>query len=300
MKRRRQEGKTLRNTRIGAYFTRRQAKNAIKQLLLTMVAGVGVFQGIGVVEAQVPGSGNTSRRPMTLPPSAPMTLPPSSQPNSIQNLPQNAPQSLLQNGNLAAGEAKLQVYALPTEYVAYAVGQLQAQFGADKRVRITTEPETGRLMVLAPEATQRKIAESVAGITQQLSPVAKDISGHVLSNSVQSRQYKLQKIGWRELEDAISRIAGAKLAVSTTNNGEVAQLQLMTDAGPREIMTIDRRRDEVRMQGSPKDVLAWTQVVTAVDMAQADPQRPTQIVPINPATPERIETALRLVRLASY
>jgi general secretion pathway protein D len=296
VKRRRQEGKTLRNTRIGAYFTRRQAKNAIKQLLLTMVAGVGVFQGLGVVEAQVPGSGNASRRPMTLPPSSQ----PSSAQNLPQNLPQSAPQSLLQSGNPAAGEAKLQVYALPTEYVAYVVGQLQAQFGADKRVRITTEPETGRLMVLAPESTQRKIAESVAGITQQLSPVATDVSGHVLSNSVQSRQYKLQKIGWRELEDAISRIAGAKLTVSTTNNGEVAQLQLMTDAGPREIMTIDRRRDEVRMQGSPKDVLAWTQVVTAVDMAQADPQRPTQIVPINPATPERIETALRLVRLASY
>ena len=275
-------------TRFGAKNTRRQAQSTLKNILLTVLAGVSIASGGAQSFAQsqgtqLPNAGNSTSRPMTLPPSTQRSTP-----SATPALPQ------------PTGDAKLQVYALPTEYVAYAVGQLQAQYGMDKRVRITTEPETGRLMVLAPEATQQKVAETVAGITKQLSPVATDVTGHVLSNSVQSRQYKLQKIGWRELEDAIARIAGSKLSVSTTNNGELAQLQLMTDAGPREIMTIDRRRDEVRMQGSPKDVLAWSQVVTAVDLAQADPQRPTQIVPINPATPERIETALRLVRLASY
>jgi type II secretory pathway component GspD/PulD (secretin) len=155
-------------------------------------------------------------------------------------------------------------------------------------------------MVLAPQATHQQIAAMVSTINKQASPVASDVTGRVLSNAVQTREYKLQKVSWRELEDAVVRIAGPRLTVSTTNNGELAQLQMLTDAGPREVMTVDRRTDTVRMQGSPKDVFAWSQIVSAVDFAQADPQRPTQIVPINPASPERIETALRLVRQASY
>lgn len=271
-----------------------------KALLLTAFGTAGLVS-LGQVQAQAPqgpqapqgqvdprGSGAANQRPLMLPPSTQRGAASAQAPALAAASPVNA------------GDAKLQIYALPTEYVAYVVAQLQSQFGADKRVRITTEAQTGRLMVLAPEATQQQIAASVGAITKNLSPAVSDVSGQVLSSSVQQREYKLQRISWRELEDAILRIAGTRMSVSTSKNGELAQLQLLTDAGPREVMTIDRRTDTVRMQGSPKDVFAWSQIVSAVDFAQADSQRPTQIVPINPASPERIETALRLVRLASF
>ena len=261
-----------------------RAHSWFRNALILTAFGTAAISGIDPLAAQGPNS----PRPLTLPPSSQRGTPVVQSPTANQV---NAANS---------ADARIQIYALPTEYVAYVVAQLQGQFGADKRVRITTEPETGRLMVLAPEATQQQIASSLAAITKQLSPVASDVSGRVLSNTVQAREYKLQRVSWRELEDAVMRIAGPRLSVSTTNNGELAQLQMLTDAGPREVMTVDRRTDTVRMQGSPKDVFAWSQIVTAVDFAQADPQRPTQIVPINPASPERIETALRLVRLASF
>ena len=272
----------------------------LKTVLLSVAFGTFGLTALDSTEAQQyppapqgqANGGNANPKPLMLPPS---TQRGNAGTANSAPAPQNnaAPKTV-------ASDARLQIYALPTEYVAYVVAQLQSQYGVDPRVRITTEPDTGRLMVLAPDATQRQIGDAVAAISKQLSPVATDVSGRVLSNSVQSRQYKLQKISWRELEDAITRIAGSKLSISTSNNGELAQLQMLTDAGPREVMTIDRRNDMVRMQGSPKDVLAWSQVVTAVDLAQVDPQRPTQIIPITPASPERIETALRLVRLASF
>jgi type II secretion system protein D len=155
-------------------------------------------------------------------------------------------------------------------------------------------------MVLAPDASQRQIALAVEEIKTRTGRLKTDARGHIVHDSVQSRQYKLQIVTWRELEDAISHIAGSRLTISTINNGEVAQLQMLTETGPREVMTIDRRNDEVRIQGSAKDVMAWTSVVTAIDLAQVDPQRPTQIIPINPATPERIERAIHLVKQASY
>lgn len=278
------------NTRFERHGQQVRSHVWFRQALLMSAFGVVGIGSLGTLQAQVPSS---------LPPGnqvpanqRPLMLPPSTQRSAPVGVPGSAP--------LQSDEAKLQIYALPTELVALVVAQLHTQYSNDKRVRITTEPETGRLMVLAPQATHQQIAAMVSTINKQSSPVASDVTGRVLSNAVQTREYKLQKVSWRELEDAVVRIAGPRLTVSTTNNGELAQLQMLTDAGPREVMTVDRRTDTVRMQGSPKDVFAWSQIVSAVDFAQADPQRPTQIVPINPASPERIETALRLVRQASY
>ncbi|MCY3005928.1 MAG: hypothetical protein NTV29_08115 [Planctomycetota bacterium] len=282
-------------------------------LLLTAFGSSGLLTFDDAMgQAPQSGVGSANQRPLMLPPSTQRGNPTQAQMPALPAAnpavgfavaaanPGAANPGAANPGAANPGDAKLQIYALPTEVVAYVVAQLQTQFGADRRVRITTEPETGRLMVLAPEATQQQIALSLGAISKQVSPASSDITGRVLSNAVQTREYKLQRVSWRELEDAVTRIAGPRLTVSTTNNGELAQLQMVTEAGPREVMTIDRRTDTVRMQGSPKDVFAWTQIVSAVDFAQADPQRPTQIVPINPASPERIETALRLVKLASY
>lgn len=197
-------------------------------------------------------------------------------------------------------EARLQVYDLPLEYVGTTGAKLQLLFGNDKRVRITNDPNGGRLMVLAPEPVQQQIAQVVAEIQRQVGSLNYDSRGNIVSNTVQRNAYRLQKVSAKELEDAIARLAGTRLSVNTINNGQTAQLQMVTKDGVQEVMQIDRQTGEVRLQGTPANVLAWSQVITAIDIGQADPARPTQIVPITPATPERIERALKLVRFASY
>ncbi|MCY2979464.1 MAG: general secretion pathway protein GspD [Planctomycetota bacterium] len=229
-------------------------------------------------------------------------LPPANQsfqlpaPNGMQN-PQPPALATQKTGNV---EARLQVYDVPLEHVGAVGAQLQMQFGADKRVRITNEPNSGRLMVLAPEGTQRQIAQVVDSVRKQVGSIVMDARGNVVQSVVQQNQYKLQRITWRELEDAVGRLAGPRLTVTTLNNGELAQLKLVNKDSVQEVMMVDRRNDIVRLQGTPTMVMGWTQVVTAIDFGQADPNRPTQIIPINPATPERIERALSLVKLATY
>jgi len=197
-------------------------------------------------------------------------------------------------------DARLQIYDVPLEYVGQVGAAIQTQFGADKRVRVTNEPNSGRLMVLAPEGTQRQIAQLVEASRQQIGSLQTDLRGNIVPKTIQQNQYKLQRISWRELEDAVGRLAGTRLTVSTSNNGELAQLKLVSKDSVQEVMQVDRRNNEVRLQGSPTSVMGWTQVITAIDMGQADPSRPTQIIPISPATPERIERAIKLVKLASY
>lgn len=220
------------------------------------------------------------------------TLPP---PAQTQNLPPAA--TTTSPGNV---DARIQIYDVPLEYVGEVGARLQAQFGADKRVRVTNEPNTGRLMVLAPDGTQTQIAQVVEAVRQKVGSLNMDLRGNVIPSTIQQNQYKLQRISWRELEDAVGRLAGSKLTISTSNNGELAQLKLVSKDSVQEVMQVDRRNNEVRLQGTPASVMGWTQVITAIDIGQADPARPTQIIPINPASPERIERAIKLIKLASY
>lgn len=243
--------------------------------------------GIVLAQGQLPAPAGTSFvLPSPAQPSAP------AQPGLLPT-----PAGAASNGNV---DARLQVYDVPIEHVGSVGAKLQLQFGADKRVRITNEPNSGRLMVLAPEATQRQIAQAVEQVRKQVGSLNMDARGNVVPATIQQNQYKLQRATWRELEDAIGRLAGTRLTVTTSNNGELAQLKLVGKDSVQEVMLVDRRNDEVRLQGTPANVMAWTQVVSAIDVGQSDPARPTQIVPITPATPERIERALKLVKFASY
>jgi general secretion pathway protein D len=223
-------------------------------------------------------------------------------PNGGAGQPNPAPSASANSAAIPANgaDARLQIYDIPLEHVGAVGAKLQVQFGNDKRVRITNEPNSGRLMVLAPENTQRQIAQVVEGVRKQVGSLSVDSRGNVVSNTIQQNQYKLQRSTWRELEDAVGRLAGPRLTITTLNNGELAQLKLVNKDAVQEIMMVDRRNDVVRLQGTPANVLAWTQVVTAIDVGQADPARPTQIIPITPATPERIERAIKLVRLTNY
>ncbi|HUP79479.1 MAG TPA: secretin N-terminal domain-containing protein, partial [Pirellula sp.] len=219
-------------------------------------------------------------------------LPP---PPQVQNLPTHPAAT-----QLGGTDARLQIYDIPLEYVGELGARIQTQFGSDKRVRITNEPNSGRLMVLAPDGTQKQIAQVVEAAIRQVGGANVDLRGNVIPTSIQQNQYKLQRISWRELEDAVGRIAGPRLTISTSNNGELAQLKLVSKDSVQEVMQVDRRNNEVRLQGTSSVVMGWTQVITAIDLGQADPARPTQIIPITPATPERIERAIKLVKLASY
>ena len=250
--------------------------------------GVNAF-----AKPQMPGNPTASG-------SQPFSLaPPNPAPVQGQRLPSTTPNtSSLQVPN--ASDAKLQVYDVPLEYVGQVGAAIQSQFGSDKRVRVTNEPHSGRLMILAPEQIQKQIAQVVEASRRQVGSLQVDQRGNVVPGTIQQNQYKLQRITWRELEDAVGRLAGTRLTISTSNNGELAQLKLVSKDSVQEVMQVDRRNNEVRLQGTPVSVMGWTQVITAIDLGQADPSRPTQIIPINPATPERIERAVKLIKFASY
>ncbi len=199
-------------------------------------------------------------------------------------------------GAATPSDGKLQIYDLPPETAGNLAAQLQLQYASEKRIRISLENGTGRLMILAPEVVHQVIAQHIQTI--KANSVAQN-QGAPLPPTTQQSSFQLQKIDSKQLEGAINRLAGNKMSVVEMPNG-LASFQLLTQGGPQELMRVERASNTVHLAGTPASVMAWNQVIAAIDLGQTDPQHPTQIVPYNPATPERIEKAIQLVKLASF
>jgi type II secretion system protein D len=195
--------------------------------------------------------------------------------------------------------SRLQFYDLPPDIVAAVAARLQLDFASNPRVRVSTEPQTGRLMVMAPSSVQAQIAGKMQQLRQEATQLGVNKFGGVRPDAYTQNSYSLKNLTWREFEDAIRTVAGPKVTVNTERNGELAQFRIPSPAGLQEILQVDRRLNQVNLQGSIPSVAGWMQVVQALDQAQKSGAPATHILNLGPADPESVKRAVRLVSFAS-
>ena len=195
--------------------------------------------------------------------------------------------------------ARLQFYDLPPDIVAAVAARLQLDFSANPRVRVSTEPQTGRLMVMAPSSVQAQIAGKMQQLRQEATQLGLNKFGGVRPDAYTQNSYSLKHLTWREFEDAIRTVAGPKLTVNTERNGELALFRIPSPSGLQEILQVDRRLNQVNLQGSIPSVAGWMQVVQALDQSQQPGAPATHILSLGPADPDSVKRAMRLVSFAS-
>ncbi|MEM8734716.1 MAG: secretin N-terminal domain-containing protein, partial [Planctomycetota bacterium] len=190
-------------------------------------------------------------------------------------------------------QAKLRVYDVPPELVGTIGSQLQLQFHGNSDVSVTTGPEGGQLMVMAPPSIQQTVAYQVSELLKR-GNLANETANSGIA-STRERSYGLRNLSWRELEDALRTLAGPRLSITTDRNGEVANLRILSTSGRNDVLQIDRRNNEVTLVGSSESLNGWEQIIYSLDQGQADPSRSTHVVPLAPAKPRSIRSAIRLV-----
>lgn len=274
----------------------------------TVIQGCGAF-GTGALLAVTAAA----QAPAQLPYSTQTAYPP--QPPQVQmrsqvpaaGLPVNAQaaRSVAQTGvaqtgvaqasavGVAANQPRLQVYNVPSEYVGQVGAQIQLHYHTAPDVKVTTDPKTGQLMVMAPDAIQREIGVQIDGFMRANNIQPGDRGMNIASSRTQN--YALQNLNWRDLEDAVQRLAGPKVSLTTERNGELAILKIRNAAGLEDILQVDRRLNQVMLLGNSASVAGWMQVIYSLDNGQADVQNATHIVPVAPAEPRRVREAIRLV-----
>lgn len=214
------------------------------------------------------------------------------QPQAAQQNQQPLARTTLGKG--AGSQATLQTYPVPSQLIGTISAQLQLLYHNIPGVTITSDPRTNQMMVMAPAPIQTQISDSIQRLMQQVAIEQGDQG--VAAKSHSEKLYTLRNLTWRELEDALTRLAGSKLEVTTENNGEIAQLKIQNQHGLNDLLRIDRRNNQINILGTGPSVSAWTQVVHSLDAGQADPNSTTHIVPLAPAQPRSINRMIQLVK----
>jgi general secretion pathway protein D len=199
------------------------------------------------------------------------------------------------SNNGTAANSRLQVYDVPSELIGPVGAQIQVRYHTVPDVRVTTEPGTGKLMVMAPEQVHREIATQITTLMQQHRIPAGDRGVNNLASTTQ-QSYVLQNLDWRALEDSLQRLAGERMSITTERSGELANLQLTNASGRPDIIQVDRRQNKVTLLGASASTAGWTQVIHTLDRVQVDPRSATRVVPLAPAEPRRVKRAFHLVK----
>lgn len=194
----------------------------------------------------------------------------------------------------ASLQATLQTYAVPSQLVGSIGAQLELKYHTNPAVRVTTEPTTGALMIMAPQAVHQEVSQQLAALMQQNGIQAGDRGRDV--GSVNQRSYTLENLSWRELEDALMRLGGAKLTATTDRNGEIVNLRITNKLGTQDVLQIDRRSNIVTFAGAGEEIAGWAQVVYTLDQGQADRVNSTHVVPLAPAAPRKVQQAFQMVK----
>ena len=192
------------------------------------------------------------------------------------------------------GSATLRTYSVPSQMIGTVGAHLQLRYHSVPGFNVTTDPQTHQLMVMAPASVQQQVAEAIGRLLQEMQPGSGD-QGQALATH-QETTYQLKNLGWSDMEDALGRLAGSKLAVTTDRNGELATLKLQNQHGIYDVFQIDRRANQVTIMGTRPTVAAWMQVIYSLDMGQADAKAATHVVPLAPAKPRNIQRMIQLVR----
>ena len=196
----------------------------------------------------------------------------------------------------AGGPVRLQVYDVPTELIGPVGARLQIQFSQTADVQITTDPKTGKLMIMAPEIVHRQIAAQVQTLLTNANVKLASSDRGLSVGSYQQQTFHLHNLSWRELEDSLTRLAGPKLTVTTERNGELAVFRIPNSTGMQDVLQVDRRMNQVNVLGGGTSGSGWMQVMQSLDEGQVDQKRTTHILPLSPAEPRRVKRAFQLVK----
>jgi general secretion pathway protein D len=195
----------------------------------------------------------------------------------------------------AKAQPVVRAYRIAAEDLEATAADLRRRWPDTDAVRIASDVRGSQIVVVATPAVQAEISQKLApqtGVHQAAAGPAPP------PGSLARRNLSLKHISWASLEDSLRRLWGAQLRVSTRDSGELATLRLPAVIGLHARVHVDRRRNEVTIEGPKQEVDAWVRIIEALDV-RGDGEQQTQLLQMHKADPRLAERAVSLMRSAS-
>lgn len=186
---------------------------------------------------------------------------------------------------------------LPAAYVASVSTVLEMRYRDVPGVQISPDVRSSRLVILAPASLQAQIQREAMQIyATESRPGNKSVaSDGGLRAADGSLQVRLASISWREFEDSLQRVAGKRLPVTTSQNGERATFQLTGATLDGTKIEVDRRENLVTVVAPEPSMPGWQKMIRSLDQTNTNSDDVIELVRVENAKPAPIQRAIRLL-----
>lgn len=167
---------------------------------------------------------------------------------------------------------------------------LQKRFPSSTGARISADERTKQVIVVAPDAIQRQIAQALQTHQAPTTDVRPEENPAAV-NAQTGLSHELRHITWRDLEGELVRLWSTQLLVTRARNGELVNVSITGGKDSQPVMQIDRRTGEVSFTGSGESIAHWRKIVQAIDSPR-DGEQQTQLVPIRYAEPGIVQSTV--------
>ena len=179
---------------------------------------------------------------------------------------------------------KLDVPAAQTRAIATKLSLLYQDLPG---VTISPDAKNQKLLVMAPEGAQNRIAADVQTMIRSSAVQQTSATGPF--------EVKLTNITWREFEDDLKQIAGEQTPITTSRNGERASFQLAGLQFQGTTIEVDRRNNSVTVLAPEMARPGWQKMIDSLDSHKPGHSGITELISLENAEPAPIQRAIRLL-----
>ena len=289
---------------------RRHARSAVLAILAAHFAATHLGTSTSVYGQQAAAPANWSQSQAA---TGQMFLPASNQtlltPNQAGGYSATINQGVMPataGGNTAA---VLNTIEMPAAFVSKVSTTLEMKYRDQPGIHISPDVRSSRLVILAPGNMQQQIqadamrvfvAESQPGASNAgISQAGAAATPAAMSTGVRTAggamQVKLTSIDWRQFEDSLQIVAGKKVPVTTSQNGERSMFQLTGVPLDGTTIEVNRRENMVTVVAPEPSMPGWQKMIRSIDQTGGRPGEVVEMIRVENAKPAPIQRAMRLL-----
>jgi general secretion pathway protein D len=205
--------------------------------------------------------------------------------------------------------AVLNTIQMPAAFVSKVSTTLEMKYRDQPGIHISPDVRGSRLVILAPGTMQKQIqadamqvfvvesqpGASNAGISQAGAAATPAALATGVRTAGGALQVKLTSIDWRQFEDSLQVVAGKKVPVTTSQNGERSMFQLTGVPLDGTTIEVNRRENMVTVVAPEPSMPGWQKMIRSIDQTGGRASDVVEMIRVENAKPAPIQRAMRLL-----
>jgi general secretion pathway protein D len=207
-------------------------------------------------------------------------------------------------------------YPVSKDNIKQMVDDLRIKYSNDKRIRIASNPQNAKIIVLAPLPVQKEIKEFIESLTitdenepEDLQLILSDKKKNWKATSITDKQIKkpieldisgnqpnkivLKKMSTNDLTYRLRDILGQKLKADSSKNPAINHFQFISSKREITDLYFNKTNQSVEIEGNPKHVKQLLYLIRLIDNPPKDKNNRVAIVPLDQKQKIKVREAIR-------